>query len=120
MDSRSRAAAMAALVFGAVAIGFAPIFVRLTETGPVAAGFWRLALALPLLAPFAFGAPDGGRAGPPDRAILLAGVFFACDLAFWHYSIVLTSVANATVLANLTPIVVTVAGWWLFRERPAR
>lgn len=120
MDSRSRAAAMAALVFGAVAIGFAPIFVRLTETGPVAAGFWRLALALPLLAPFAFRSPDGGRAGPPDRAILLAGVFFACDLAFWHYSIVLTSVANATVLANLTPIVVTIAGWWLFRERPAR
>jgi len=53
MDSRSRATALAALIFGAVAIGFAPIFVRLTETGPVAAGFWRLALALPLLAPFA-------------------------------------------------------------------
>lgn len=120
MDNRSRAAAMAALVFGAVAIGFAPILVRLTETGPVAAGFWRLALSLPILAPFAFRAPDGGRAGPPDRAILLAGVFFACDLAFWHYSIMLTSVANATVLTNLTPIAVTIAGWWVFRERPAR
>jgi drug/metabolite transporter (DMT)-like permease len=47
-------------------------------------------------------------------------VFFALDLAFWHYSIAYTSVVNATVLANLTPIVVTVVGWWVFRERPAR
>ena len=109
-----------ALVFGAVALGFTPIFVRLTETGPVAAGFWRLALALPLLAPFAFyfRAPDGG--GKLNRVIVLAGVFFALDLAFWHYGITFTSVVNATVLANLTPIVVTIAGWWMFRERPAR
>jgi len=116
MDSRSRAPALAALVFGAVAIGFAPIFVRLTETGPVAAGFWRLALALPLLAPFALRKGEGR----PEPLMLLAGLFFACDLGLWHYSIMFTSVANATVLANLTPIVVTAAGWWLFRERPAR
>ena len=31
--------ALVALVTGAVAIGFAPIFVRLSETGPVATGF---------------------------------------------------------------------------------
>lgn len=120
MDSRSRASALTALVFGAVALGFTPIFVRLTETGPVAAGFWRLALALPLLAPFAFYFRGPGGGGKPDKVIALAGVFFALDLAFWHYGITLTSVVNATVLANLTPIVVTIAGWWMFRERPAR
>jgi len=117
MDSRSRTSALAALFLGAIALGFTPIFVRLTETGPAAAGFWRLALALPMLAPFAF---RGEGAKGPDRLILLAGVFFALDLAFWHYGIAYTSVVNATVLANLTPIVVTVVGWWLFRERPAR
>lgn len=117
MDSRSRTTALAALFFGAIALGFTPIFVRLTETGPAAAGFWRLALAIPMLATFAF---RGEGAKGPDRVILLAGVFFALDLAFWHYSIAYTSVMNATVLANLTPIVVTVVGWWLFRERPAR
>jgi drug/metabolite transporter (DMT)-like permease len=114
---RSARGSLAALVGGAIAIGFAPIFVRLTETGPVAAGFWRLLLALPLLAPFAFRA---GAPKTPDRLMLWAGLFFACDLSLWHYSIVLTSVANATVLANLTPIVVTIAGWWFLRERPGR
>ncbi|HEX6866738.1 MAG TPA: DMT family transporter [Caulobacteraceae bacterium] len=120
MDTRSRTAAMTALIFGAVAIGFAPILMRLTETGPAAAAFWRLTLALPLLTVFAFRGAGGAAALRPNRAVILAGVFFACDLGFWHYSVALTSVANSTVLANLTPIVVTIAGWWLFRERPAR
>lgn len=112
-----RTLALIALVGGACAIGFAPILARLTETGPAAAGFWRMSLALPMLAPFLF---PGGKATAPawrDRALLLAGLFFAADLAFWHYALTMTSVANATVLTNLTPIVVTAVGWFFFRER---
>ena len=75
-----------------------------SKTGPAAAGFWRFALALPLLAILASREP-GGVATPPKWA-LLAGLFFALDLSFWHYGIVMTSVANATVLCNLTPVVV--------------
>ncbi|HYE47125.1 MAG TPA: DMT family transporter [Caulobacter sp.] len=112
----SRALPLIALLAGACAIGFAPIFVRLTETGPAAAGFWRMALALPLLAPFLF-RPGRSAPGRPSFAILLAGLFFAGDLALWHYGIGMTSVANATVLANLTPIVVTVAGFLIFRDK---
>lgn len=117
----TRALPLLALLVGACAIGFAPIFVRLTETGPAAGGFWRLALALPLLAVFTFrpGRGDGAQAGPrpPTLPLVLAGVFFAPDLAFWHYGIGMTSVANATVLANLTPIVVTTVGFLVFKER---
>jgi drug/metabolite transporter (DMT)-like permease len=47
-----------------------------------------------------------------------AGLFFAGDLAVWHWSIVLTSVANATLLANLAPIFVTLTVWLLYRRRP--
>ena len=39
--------ALAALIIGAMALGFAPIFVRLSETGPVATGLWRLFFVLP-------------------------------------------------------------------------
>lgn len=117
--SGHRALPFVALVVGACAIGFAPIFVRLTETGPAAAGFWRLFLALPVLALMAL--RDGkGAATPPGRMMLLAGLFFALDLSFWHYGVKLTSVANATVLTNLSPVVVTTVAWFLFRERPAR
>lgn len=110
--------ALAVLVFGAAVIGLAPILVRLTETGPAAAGFWRLLIALPLLAAIARRA--GGPIGAPSRLALLAGVLFALDLGFWHYGVALTTVANATVLTNLTPVVVTAFAWIFLRQRPAK
>src|SRR3972149_10556109 len=42
--------ALIALFGGAVAIAFAPIFVRLSQGGPSATAFWRLSLVLPALA----------------------------------------------------------------------
>jgi drug/metabolite transporter (DMT)-like permease len=109
--------ALAALVFGALVIGTTPILVRLAACGPAAAGFWRLAFATPLLALMAAGR-GAGAVGRPSPAMWLAGIFFALDLACWHYGIRYTSVANATVLPNLTPVLVTLASWVFFKERP--
>ena len=50
-------------------------------------------------------------------SLLAAGVFFALDLGVWHWSIVWTSVANSTLLANLAPIFVTLAGWLLWKQQ---
>jgi drug/metabolite transporter (DMT)-like permease len=111
--------ALAALVFGALVIGTTPILVRLAACGPAAAGFWRLSFAAPLLALMAVHGRGGGI-GAPTRMMALAGLAFALDLGCWHYGIRYTSVANATVLPNLTPVLVTLAGWWLFKERPRR
>ena len=108
--------AVAVLVFGACVIGFSPILVRLTQTGPAAAGFWRLACALPLLALMTRRA--AGSVSPPSRLALVAGLMFAFDLGFWHYGVKYTSVANATVLSNLAPVVVTAFAWIFLKERP--
>jgi drug/metabolite transporter (DMT)-like permease len=108
--------AVAVLVFGACVIGLSPILVRLTETGPAAAGFWRLAFALPLLAWMT--RRNAGGLGRPSRMGLVAGVMFALDLGFWHYGIHYTSVTNATVLSNLTPVVVTAFAWIFLKQRP--
>jgi drug/metabolite transporter (DMT)-like permease len=113
--TQGRGAALAVLVFGACVIGTAPILVRLAEAGPAAAGFWRLLLALPLLALMAQ-RTDGGVGAAP-KAALLAGVAFALDLGFWHYSIEMTSVANATVLCNLSPVVVTALAWIFLKQK---
>ncbi|MGH7261690.1 MAG: DMT family transporter, partial [Nitrospiraceae bacterium] len=53
----------------------------------------------------------------PKSDRLLAGVFFAADLAVWHQSIRFTSVTNATLLANLSPLFVTAGSVWLFNKR---
>ena len=111
-------AALGALVSGAVLIGLAPIFVRWTDVGYTACGFWRAALSVPLLAlvlGWRRGAAGFGRTG--IAPLLLAGLFFAGDLGIWHQSIRLTSVANATLMANLAPVFVALAAFLLFGER---
>jgi drug/metabolite transporter (DMT)-like permease len=60
----------------------------------------------------------GGLAAP-SRFTLVAGAAFAFDLAFWHYGIANTSVSKATVLGNITPVVVTAVAWLVFHTRPA-
>ncbi len=113
-------AAFLCLLAGGCAIGFAPILVRLADTGPVASAFWRTALAAPLLWLAVIPANDrigAGRASGSWAALILAGFFFALDLGVWHWSIVWTSVANSTLLANLAPIFVTLAGWLFWKKK---
>ena len=107
---------MAALVFGACVIGFSGILVRFTGTGPAAAGFWRLAFALPLLALIT--RRVSGPLGRPTPIAVLVGLMFALDLGFWHYGIKYTSVAASTVLSNLAPVVVTAFAWVFLKQRP--
>jgi drug/metabolite transporter (DMT)-like permease len=111
-----RGKALLVLLTGACVIGFGPVFVRLAEVGPAAAGFWRLTFALPLLA--ALARRNGDGVGPPTKGAILAGLAFALDLGFWHYGIAYTSVAKATVLSNLTPVVVTAVAWIFLKQRP--
>ena len=113
-------AAIGALLLGATAIGTSALFVKVSETGPVATAFWRVFLALPLLWLWSVLAErERHRTSfATERGLLVAtGLLFAGDLAFWHWSIVLTSVANSTLLANLAPIFVAFAAWLLFRQR---
>jgi drug/metabolite transporter (DMT)-like permease len=118
---REHALAVAALLGGAIAIAVSPLFVKVSEVGPVATAFWRVALALPLLwAWSAIGQRERHAASfSENRGLMVAaGVLFAGDLAVWHWSILLTSVANATLLANLAPLFVTLAVWVLYGRRP--
>jgi len=111
--------ALGALLLGAVAIGSSPIWVRLSEVGPVATAFWRTALAVPFLLLWVAleQRTRTSRAEANPRALALAGIYFAGDLSFWHVSILLTSVATSTLLANLAPIFVTLAGWLWLKEK---
>lgn len=100
--------ALAALVAGALAMGISPVFVRDADVGPYTSAFYRVALALPALWLWAriearTARVDQGN-GDWTLATVLAGVFFAGDLFFWHLAILKTSIANATLLATMAPV----------------
>lgn len=117
----------AALLAGNAALAAGPLFVRLSDVGPVAAGFWRLALALPVLALFALvtrrsGSPPAHWRGAMLLA-MLAGLFFGADIASWHLGIIQTKMANATLFGNsaslILPLVTLVAASRLPRRAEA-
>ena len=118
--------AFLALLAGAVGIAFAPIPVRLSEVGPTATAFYRVLFALPVL--WTWMKLEQRQTNPPTRPtswrdfrwLIVAGIFFAGDLAFWHGSIRWTSIANATLLANFAPIFVTLGAAGFFAETISR
>jgi drug/metabolite transporter (DMT)-like permease len=62
-------------------------------------------------------APAHAESPKHCRQLALAGMLFAGDLALWHWSIRLTSVANATLFANFAPIFVTLGARVMFSEK---
>ena len=116
----ARLAHFAALLGGNFALALGPLWVRLADTGPVSAGFWRLALAVPFLALLA--RANGQTLTGVPRAVILSvmagGVFFALDLASWHLGIELTRLANATLFGNSGSILIVAWGLFALRRAP--
>jgi drug/metabolite transporter (DMT)-like permease len=96
--------AFPAVICGSCALAFGPWLVRLSGVGPVAAGFWRLALALPFLFVILVG---------------FAAFFFAADLAAWHVGIHMTKLGNATLFGNVSSFAFAGWGLWLARRWPS-
>jgi drug/metabolite transporter (DMT)-like permease len=114
--------AFAALVLGNIAIAFGPLLVRWSDTGPIASGFWRLALAVPVL--FLLGHRAGFRWQFADRRqiklAIWAGIFFALDIAVWHLGLFQTKMANATLFANCASLLLVIYGILVARAWPTR
>ena len=118
---KSEPLAFAALLVGNLALAGGPFLVRHSGVGPVAAGFWRLALALPFLFAIAwiFRQPVHLPRKKLTIAIALAAFFFAADLASWHEGILLTKLGNATLFGNVSSFFFAAWGLWLARKWPS-
>jgi len=107
------------LLLGGVCIGFAPIGLRLglDDLGPQAIAFWRYVFATPIL----FGLvllTKRALPGKPNIFILIGGICFGLDIAFWHWSLTFTTVASSTFLVSLGNLCVGITAWIFLRERP--
>jgi drug/metabolite transporter (DMT)-like permease len=122
-EEGGRARALAALLAGNVALAFGPWLVRLADVGPVAAAFWRLAIAVPVLLLLAWRVARVPQIRPRGGlwiAFLVGGLFFAADLASWHAGILQTRLANATLFGNVASFLFPVYGFVTARRLPGR
>ncbi|MCW3834776.1 DMT family transporter [Sphingomonas canadensis] len=114
---------LAALLAGNIALAFGPWFVRGADVGPVAAGFWRVAIAAPLLIGLCYAAagprPFAGARGH-WWALGLAGFAFAGDLASWHLGLMKTTLANSTLFGNSATLMFPIYGFLAARAWPTR
>ena len=110
---------LAALLAGNAALALGPWLVRLADTGPISAAFWRLLLPIPLIAFLAWRSRKPGK--PSRGAVLLvagAAVFFALDLASWHVGIERTRLGNATLFGNAGSVILMFWGLVMLRRAP--
>ena len=123
---KKRQLALLYLIIGAITIGFAPVLVRLSQVGPISTGFWRVAIAFPILTLLSM---RQGSTLPNDEEIpafkdylwvLFSGILFGGDLATWHLSIHFTSIANSTLLANVSPVIIALWGWLVLGKTPKK
>jgi drug/metabolite transporter (DMT)-like permease len=116
--SRAPAVALA----GALTIAFSAILVHQADVHPATAAVYRCAYAVPVLALFAWRERRryGPRAAGQQRLALIAGLFFAADLIFWHQAIADVGAGLATVLGNLQVVIVPFAAWAVLAEAPGR
>jgi len=117
---RYLAPALAALLVGGFAMGLSPVFVREAEVGAFSSAFWRVLFALPIL--FLWAVIEIHRRNTTllpavSAPSILAGLFFAGDLAFWHLAILNTTMANATFMVCLAPVWVAVFSPMLIGEK---
>ncbi len=114
--------AFAALLAGNIAIAFGPLLVRFADSGPIATGFWRLALATPFL--FFVGYRFGFRFSALGKSTVwlatIAGLFFGVDIILWHIGIFQTKMANATLFANCASLILVVYGIFVARKMPSK
>ncbi|MEJ5978132.1 DMT family transporter [Novosphingobium sp. PS1R-30] len=113
---------LAALLGGNFALALGPWSVRLSDAGPVATGFWRLTLALPVLLLLAMANRQKivGFSRRTWIAVAGAGLFFAADLAAWHIGIHGTRLGNASLFGNSGSLILMVWGVIALRRAPHR
>ena len=107
------------LFIGAALISLSPVWVRLVEVSPSASGFYRVlfggaALVIYLLA-------TRRRLHLSRRAwwlLIVASVFLALDLWFWHRSINYVGPGLSTLLANFQVFIMMIAGILFLRQMP--
>ncbi len=113
------------LVVSTIGVASAIVFVKLSEVDATSTLMLRMFLAGGVATALAAW-PSGktGQVPPPARSspimyglLLLCGVVSMVDMLSNHWAVKMTSVANTSILMNLSPVFVALLSWVFLREK---
>lgn len=111
--------AYASLIGGVLALTLSPLFMRWAQAPGLVTSFYRMAVASFFLTPFMlyYVSKNGWPKWNHVLLPLLGGLFSSLDHAFWSTGILRTTVANATLLNNLSPLWVALFAMLVWKEQ---
>jgi len=119
MSADSDRRTMLIALAGAVAISFSPVFYVYSDTNPSTGAFFRMLYALPALALLAYLVRKADTRSSRTRWTAFgAGLILAPDMLSYHSSMIFIGIGIATLIGNSQVIIVTLASWKLFGEKP--
>jgi len=106
------------LLIGSFLISFSAVFVKLAHVGPTTGGVYRNLFGGGVLLMIALARRESlWRGFRPFSWAVLAGIFFAADIWFWHRSIMYVGPGLATIMGNFQVFILATVGLLVFGER---
>lgn len=108
------------LFFGILCISWSAILVKIADISGFGSGFYRLLFGTIGILPVWFYLRKPITDFHGVKIAIICGVFFACDIAFWNTSIMLSKASISTLLANLAPVWVGIGALLFLKEKPTK
>ncbi len=106
------------LIFiGIVSLSFAAIFIRMSNSEPLAIATFRMGISSIILLPLYFIKKRNLISKNDLKFFFLSGLFLALHFYTWITSLRFTSIMSSTVLVTTNPIFVSIFSYFLFKKK---
>lgn len=105
------------LLFGILCIAWSAIFVKLAGVSGLGSAFYRMFFGSLGIIPLWYLRRHKVKDTYAVKIAILCGIIFACDIALWNTSILLSKASIATLIANLAPVWVGLGAVFILKEK---